>query len=255
MNTEYTGLAPVPIAIIGEAVAGEAAQTLSEVKKLVKGMSVNTFDLAEKLHKIKSKKFYAPKYNTFGEYAKTLDLKLSKSYYLVKLVEVMTACQIPREIYEPVGIAKLRIVSRIETKNQDGGPKMFDLGAGLPVTGVEVIQAIMKHAEAQDPEELEQFVRKVNGQVGENAPTWVNIRMTEGQREKWQEAVSLAKAHLGSVSKDADGQYKDASEGRCAEVIAVNYILDPNNHPEEKHDIQHSNSDDSGSSNQPASNL
>src|ERR1017187_11032932 len=96
--------------IVGEAVAGEAAQTLSEVKKLVKGLSVNTFDLAEKLHKVMSKKFYAPKHNTFGEYAKTLDLKLSKAYYLTKLVEVMTACDIPRAVYEPVGIAKLRVV-------------------------------------------------------------------------------------------------------------------------------------------------
>lgn len=220
------------IPIVGEAVAGEAAVTLADVKKLVKGLAVNTFDLAEKLHAVKSKKFYAPKYNTFGEYAKTLDLKLSKAYYLTKLVEVMTACAISREVYEPVGIAKLRVVSRIETTTPDGGPKMYDFGTGLPVTGVEVIQSIMKHAEAQDPDELEQFVRKVNGQVGDNAPTWVNISMTEGQRAKREEAISLAKKNIGSVSKDADGNYKDASEGACEEVIAVNYLLDPNSYPE-----------------------
>ena len=232
MDTEYTGLAPVPVAIVGEAVAGEAAATLADVKKLVKGLSVNTFDLAEKLHKVKAKKFYAPKFNTFGEYAKTLDLKLSKAYYLTKLVEVMTACAIPREVYEPVGIAKLWIVCRVDTVNQDGGPKMYDLGTGLPVTGVEVVQAIMKHAEAQDPDELEQFVRKVNGQVGEYAPEWENISMTKGQREKWTQAVDLAKKNIGSVGKDAEGNYKDASVGACAEVIAVSYIQDPNNYPE-----------------------
>lgn len=228
-NSE-TGI--LPPAIVGEAVAGEAAATLADVKKLVKGLSVNSFDLAEKLHKVRAKKFYAPKFNTFGEYAKTLDLKLSKVYYLTKLVKVMSACQIPREVYEPVGIAKLRIVSRIATENRDGGPKMYDLGTGLPVTGVEVVQVIMKHAETQDPAELEKFVRKVNGQVGDNTPTWVNIRMTEGQRAKWEEAVNLAKKHIGSVSKDADGNYQDASEGYCAEVIAVNYLLDPNSYPE-----------------------
>jgi len=219
-------------AIVGEAVAGEAAQTLSEVKKLVKGMSVNTFDLAEKLHAVKSKKFYAPKYQTFGEYAKTLDLKLSKSYYLVKLVEVMTACNIPRAVYEPVGIAKLRIVSRIDLEQQDGSPKMYDLGTGLPVSGVTVVQAIMAHAGAQDPMELEQFVRKVNGQVGDNAPEWRNISMTAGQKAKWDEAVALARKNIGSVGKDADGQYKDASEGSCCEVIAVSYLQDLNNYPE-----------------------
>ena len=220
------------IPIVGEAVAGEAAATLADVKKLVKGLSVNTFDLAEKLHKVMSKKFYAPKYNTFWEYAKTLDLKLSKAYYLTKLVEVMTACDIPRAVYEPVGIAKLRIVSRVKLANPDGGPKMYDLGTGLPVEGTEIVKAIMAHAETQAPKDLEQFVRKVNGQVGDNAPTWENIAMTEGQRAKWQEAVSLAKKNIGSVSKDAEGNYKDASEGACAEVIALSYLQDPNNHPE-----------------------
>jgi len=219
-------------AIVGEAVAGEAAQTLAEVKKLVKGLSINTFDLFEKLHKVKKNKYYAPKFNTFGEYAKTLDLKLSKAYYGVKIVEIAEACEIPRVVYEPLGIAKLRLISRIDLVDNENKPKMYDLGTGLPVTGVEVVQAIMKHAETQSPDELEKFVRKVNGQVGDNAPTWVNIAMTEGQRAKWEEAVSLAKKHIGSVSKDADGSYKDASEGYCAEVIAVSYLLDPNNHPE-----------------------
>src|ERR1019366_2988802 len=155
--------------------------------------------------------------------------------------EVMTACDIPRAVYEPVGIAKLRVVSRVELTQPDGTPKMYDLGTGLPVTGVEVVQAIMKHAEAQAPDELEQFVRKVKGQVGENAPVWYNISMTEGQKAKWEEAVSLAKLNIGSVSKDADGNFKDASDGSAAEVIAVNYINDPNSYPEGyKHDIQHS---------------
>ena len=62
---------PNETAFVGEAVAGEAAATLKLVKSLVKGISVNTFDLAEALHKVKSHKFYAPKHNTFGEYAKS----------------------------------------------------------------------------------------------------------------------------------------------------------------------------------------
>jgi len=233
METGFEDVMMVAVpAIVGEAVAGEAAATLADVKKLVKGLSVNTFDLAEKLHKVKKNKFYAPKHNTYGEYLKTLDIKLSKGYYLTKIVELMEAASIPRAIYEPVGIAKLRIVSRVDLEQQDGSPKMYDLGTGLHVSGVTVVQAIMAHAGAQDPEELEQFVRKVNGQVGDNAPEWRNISMTAGQKAKWDEAVALARKNIGSVGKDADGQYKDASEGSCCEVIAVSYLQDLNNYPE-----------------------
>lgn len=226
------------IAIVGEAVAGEAAQTLAEVKKLVKGLSVNTFDLAEKLHKVQKNKFYAPKFNTFGEYAKTLDLKLSKAYYLVRIVEVMEAAEIPRAVYEPVGIAKLRLINQIKLKQPDGSIKMYDTGAGLPASGVSVVKAIMETALTTEPEVIEQYIRKVNGQVGDNAPEWCNISMTVGQKTKWNEAVALAKLNIGSVGKDSDGQYKDAGEGSCAEVIAVSYILDPNNWPEGAYDGQ-----------------
>jgi hypothetical protein len=225
----------IPVApIVGEAVAGEAAATLAEIKKLVKGLSVNTFDLAEKLHKVKKNKFYAPKYNTFGEYAKTLDLKLSKSYYLVKLVEIMESAYVPRSVYEPVGIAKLRIISRLATHNPDGTPKIYSgmVNDGTNCTGVELVKAIMENATTGTPEQIEALVRKANGQVGDNAPEWENIPMTAGQRAKWQEAISLAKKNIGSVGKDEDGQYKDASVGACAEVIAVSYLQDPNNYPE-----------------------
>ena len=221
------------VAIVGEAVAGIAAQTLAEVKKLVKGLSVNTFDLAEKLHAIKKGKFYAPKYNTFGEYSKSLDLKLSKCYYLAKIVEMAEACGIERAQYEPVGIAKLRIISRLDLVDADGQPKMYD---GVPATTL--IPSILGIAESTSPDAIEATVRKLKGQVGDNAPVWYNISMTEGQRAKWEEAVSLAKKHIGSVSKDADGNYKDASEGHCAEEIAVNYILDPNNYPEGYHETK-----------------
>ena len=217
----------VPAAIVGEAVAGEAAQTLADVKKLVKGLAVNTFDLFEKLHKVKKNKFYAPKYNTFGEYAKTLDLKLSKAYYGVKLVEVMEACGIPRAQYEPVGIAKLRLLSRVDLVDAEGEAKKFN---GIPVTLL--IKNMVETADSLSPDTIEAEVRKIQGLVGDNAPEWENIPMTAGQRAKWNEAVELAKKNIGSVGKDEDGQYKDASVGACAEVIALSYVQDPNNYPE-----------------------
>src|ERR1035441_5663232 len=83
-----------PPEFVGEAVAGESAQTLALVNQLVGGISTNTFDLAEALYKVKKNKFYHPTYETFGAYAKTLAIKLTKAYYLVKMVEVMEFSQV-----------------------------------------------------------------------------------------------------------------------------------------------------------------
>ena len=216
-----------PSVIVGEAVAGESAQAVKQVTQLVKGISTNTFDLAEALHKVKKNKFYHPKYDTFGEYAKTLELKLTKAYYLVKLVENMEEAGIPRAEYEPVGIAKLRLLSRLDMQDETGQPKMYQ---GTPAASW--VKSFDSHAAETSPADLEGMVKGLLGLTGDNSTVWENWPMTLGQRTKWHEAIELAKKNIGTTGVDADGKHKDASIGRCCEVVALSYLLDPNNWPE-----------------------
>src|ERR1700688_430359 len=97
-----------PQVIVGEAEAGQAAKVRKQLNALIKNLGTSTFDIMDLLHQIKSEKLFSPKYNTFAEFAKTLDLKVTKSYYLVKIREVMNAAGVPRETYEPIGLSKLR---------------------------------------------------------------------------------------------------------------------------------------------------
>ena len=218
----------VPVAIVGEAVAGEAAQTLKQVKQLVKNISVNTFDLAEALYKVKKNKFYQPKYDTFAEYANSLDIKLSKLYYLTKMVEVLEQCGIDRSVYEQVGLSKLRIITRVKVTDE-GKDTLFE---GVPTRLL--VKDLVENANKWEPEALELRVKEIQGLVGDNASAgWVNFPVTYAQRAAWEKAIILAMRQIGSVGKDENtGLYKDASLGSCAEVIAVSYILDPNNSPE-----------------------
>lgn len=228
--------------IVGEALAGEAAQALKEVKQLVKNLSVNTFDLAGALHKVRKNKFYAPKFSTFAEYANSLDIKPSKCYYLVKLVAAMEQCGIPRNIYEPLGIAKLRVITRLEVTDNEGKDTLFE---GVPVKLL--VKDMIEKADTWDTEALELRVKQIQGLVGDNASAgWVNFPVTFAQRAKWEEAVALALKHIGSVGKDENtGQYKDASLGAAAEIIAVNFLLDPN-YAEDEDEIPNPDSDSLG---------
>jgi len=215
-------------AIVGEAVAGEAAQVLKQIKALVKGISSNTFDLATALYKVKKNKWYAPKCLTFTEYIGTIDLRSSKGHYLVRIAQTMEDVGIPRTEYEPLGIAKLRAICRLDLTDENGNGKMYE---GKPA--VEVIKDLISQAPEYSPEAVDETVKKLQGLMGDDARVWQNVSLTVAQRKKWQEAVKLAKLNIGSVGKDEEGNYKDASEGACMEVIAASYILDPNNHPEE----------------------
>jgi len=217
-----------PIEIVGEAVAGEATQTLKLVKALIKGLSSNTFDLADALHRVKKNKWYAPKFSTFTEYIGTIDLRSSKGHYLVRIAQTMEDVGIPRTEYEPLGIAKLRAICRLDLTDENGNGKMYE---GKPA--VEVIKDLISQAPEYSPEAVDETVKKLQGLMGDDARVWQNVSLTVAQRKKWQEAVKLAKLNIGSVGKDEEGNYKDASEGACMEVIAASYILDPNNHPEE----------------------
>jgi hypothetical protein len=215
--------------IVGEAVAGEAAATLKQIKSLVKNLSSNTFDLFELLYKAKTNKYYHPKFDTFAEYAKSLDIKTSKLYYGVKLVEVMSQCGIDRATYEPVGLAKLRIITRVKVVDDEGKDTTFE---GVPTKLL--VKSMIEKASTWSPEALDLRVKEIQGLVGDNASAgWINFPVTYAQKAAWEKAVKLAMLQIGSVGKDENtGQFKDASIGSCAEVIAVSYVLDPNNSPE-----------------------
>lgn len=219
----------VPVEIVGEAVAGEAAQTLKQVKQLVKNLSANTFDLAEALHKVKTLKFYHPKHDTFADYVSTLDIKTSKCYYLLKMVSVMQQCGIDRAVFEPVGLTKLRIITRVKVIDDEGKDTTFE---GVPTKLL--VKDMIEKASTWQPEALDLRVKEIQGLVGDNASAgWINFPVTYAQKAAWEKAVALAMLQIGSVGKDENtGQFKDASLGACAEVIAVSYEQDPNNHPE-----------------------
>ena len=226
-----------PIEIVGEATAGEAAQTLKQVKSLIKGLSSNTFDLAGALYKVKKNKYYSPKFSTFSEYAKDLDIKLSKCYYLLRITETLETCGVPREIYEPVGIAKLRAITRLELTDEDGAPKMYG-----DLTAVDTVKKLLTDSTQQTPEEVDEAVKELQGLMGDEALVWLNFPIKKAARDVWEKAVSLAQKLIGSTGKDVEGNYKDASVGRCAEIIAVSFLQDPNNSPEGEH-VQATDSD------------
>lgn len=205
--------------IIGEAVAGQSQNILNEINALIAGVNTSTFDLAERLHTVKKSTLYAPNYDSFGEYVKTLDLKASKGYYLIRIVEAMTFAGIPRSVYEPIGLAKLRIISRMK----------FD-GPNAVENPVETLQALIDAAPTMTLEELNQQIATAQGLTGEDAMVWLNITLKKAARDNVvRPALDLAKKNIGSVGKDEEGMAKDASDGAALEAIAADFLSDPNN--------------------------
>lgn len=216
--------------IVGEAVAGHASKILAEINNLIAGVNTSTFDLIERLHEAKSKKYYVPLgFDTFRQYATSLNLKVTKSYYLARIGEVMAHAGVTRSEYEPVGIAKLRAISKLNVIDDDGKNVMY---GGL--TMAECIQGLVEKAKTSDPETVSLMVSKLQGKVGGDEMVWLNISVKRAVREQTiLPALALAKLNHGSVAKDSDGISKDASDGQALEDVCADYLSDPNNNPTE----------------------
>lgn len=220
--TEAPGvLDNVPVAaIVGEAEAGQAGKVRKQLQALIKGVNTSTFDIMDLLHTIKTQKYYQPKYDSFIDYAKTLDMKVTKAYYLVRIRENMHLASIPREKFEPIGIAKLRVISSIDLIDSENKVKQ---------DAVTKVNELVDAALMTEPDAIKIAVDTYNGHVGEEAFEWINIKIKKSAKNIVRQALDIIKAQIGSTGTDADGKAKDASDGRALELLAADFISDPNN--------------------------
>src|SRR5579859_4836673 len=177
--------------IVGEAEAGESARVREEVEGLIHSINTSNFDLAERLFLIKTKRYYrAYGFETFTEYVKELDLKTRKAHYLARLVDIMNQVGVPREEYEPVGVAKLREITSLDVTDENGDDVYVDnpeTGESRPMT--DVIKGLLVKASEMSVTELKNAVRELKGFTGDNELVWFNIQVN---RQALEETITPA---------------------------------------------------------------
>ena len=135
----------------------------------------------------------------------------------------MTAAGVPREDYEPVGIAKLRVISKLDMFDKEGKVIEFE---GLPMG--DYVKEVTSKAKEMPLEDIEKVVAQLQGKTGDDEQVWLNISISKSARDNVvQPALELIKQHIGTVGKDADGNHKDASDGAALESMAAEYLSDP----------------------------
>ena len=207
-------------AIVGEAVAGQATKVLAQIYDIIKDTNKHTFDLGELLYEVKKNKYYLKLgFDTFSSYGKSLDLRITKLYYLSKIAETAEGAGIPRSVYEPVGTAKLRLISKIDLFDKDGKAVMYG-----DLTMAECVKGLVEKAKDLSLEEVQQVVEKLRGKTGDDAIVWLNIGITKAAREIVRQAIELMKLNIGTVGQDEDGKHVDASDGRAIELICADYL-------------------------------
>ena len=219
--------------IVGAAESGERADVTRALKRLIKQVNTNLFDIAELLFKAKTRHLYTEP--TFIEYAVSLGLKKRKAEYLERIARIMDGAGIPRAEYEPIGIAKLRAITRLHTLTKEGAVNMYT----NPVTQeshpmAEYIVGITEQALAgRDIKDIEKDVRVLKGEVGENDMVWRNFRLPRVVDENTiAPALEKAAINIGTVATDENGVAKEVQDWRKLEVVCVEYLTDSQSDPE-----------------------
>jgi hypothetical protein len=203
---------------VGEQDVSRAAQCRRQINKLVKASAVTTFDLMDLLHEAKSKNYFAGwGFDSFSKFAKSLDIKYSKSYYLVAIKENMIAAGLEREQYEPVGLGKLRVISFLDPEVEYNG---------TPVSLL--IRELTLKAKEMSLEEVQFEVDTILGKTEDESMVWWNVHLKKLARENViVPGLTKAKRFMGQ-QQDEEGEYHDASDGAAIEMIVANFLADPN---------------------------
>lgn len=219
-----------PIAIVGDVQAGRATVIRKRLMGLAGDIQSSTFDLAELLMEAADGHLYqAWGYNSLPEYgALELSLKRRKIQYLVRIVEVMKIVGIKREVYEPVGVTKLREVTTL-----DPAGRFYNKETQQNEPLVDHIVRLVTEAEELTADQISEEVKRLKGQIGDNS---LVTRSTTYVNSVWENVIKpareLARRLMGSAGRDKDGNAVEYSDGAVDEMIYAEFLNDPNHQPE-----------------------
>lgn len=209
------------VAIIGEADVTRATNVRRQINKLIKQANTSDFDLAELFFEVDSKLYWQGwGYDSFGKWAKELDLKFTKCYYLLGIQKVMNAVGLTRAEFEPVGKTKLRMIAELS--------KMIDSDYNGTPMKVLVRELTLKATDLT-PDEVRFEIDALLGLTAEESLVWMNHKVKKLAKDNViVPAYRKARRFMGQQKDEQTGEFKDASDGACLEMICANFLTDPN---------------------------
>jgi hypothetical protein len=220
-----------PPAIHGEATAGRASSVRKKLSQLFSDIKSNTFDAMDLLHEAHINNYIRGwGFESTVDYAKSeLGIKERKAQYLVRIKKVCLRVGVKRADYEPAGVSKLRYITTLDPE-----ATFFNRETGENEPLDEHIARLIAEAPEMDPDEVEQEVKRLKGQTGDNEMV---VRPFSCTRATWDKVIAVAhercRRRLGSASRNDDGKAVEYSDGVVWEMICTEWLQDPNNNLDE----------------------
>jgi len=218
------------VVVVGEQVAGRAAEVRRQLKLINSDVTRSEFDLADLLFEA-LEHGYAQKwgFDSLLDYAmKELGLKKRRAQYLTRITKVCRAVGLTRKQYEPAGRSKLREIVRLDPEGT-----FFNRETRVNEPLDEHIVRLVLDSDTLTYDKVKAEVARLLGQTGKDARV---VRSYATDLASWENviepAIEKARRYLGSQGRDEEGNAKDYSEGVCYEMICAAFNVDLNYEPE-----------------------
>ena len=221
-----------PTVIVGEAVAGRTATVRRQLKALAENFEKNQFDLGELFYEAQTNGY--PQqwgFDSLGDFAQTeLGIKHRRAQYLSHIVRVCKEVGVVRADYQPAGVTKLRSITSLDPKGS-----FFNTETKKSESLTDHIVRLIAEAPENSTVEVEEEVKRLKGQTGENAMLTKSYSVTRSCYENVvQPCFESIRKRLGSAGRDGFEAAREYTDGVVLECLCAEWNADPRNFLEEE---------------------
>jgi hypothetical protein len=148
--------------------------------------------------------------------ASDLDMKGRQALYYTNIARKSQTLGLSRDDLKRVKISKLKEIFALDP--QDFKDEMLQL---------------VGEAEDSSLEEVKNKVRSLRSASGRPDSVYMTLKFDTDIKELVDEAFELARRNYGDLYVGESGETIDISDSKCLELICQQFLMDPNNHPEE----------------------
>lgn len=198
--------------------AGVVLNELSKINTNVKTEFLDTLDLLLEAHEGAYHTCFG--YTQFGEWIEDtpqIDMSKRTALYYVNIGKKVQTLGIPREELLRANISQLK--------------KIFELD---PAEHAPQMKMLVEKAENFSVKETEEAVNQLHGEKGRNPSQYLTLKLDPEVKEMQEQAVELARRLHGSTVDQDTGEIRDISVSKAHEYIYSSFLLDVNNHPEDR---------------------
>lgn len=193
------------------------ASVVNQLRELRDSYETNFFSICELLLEISDNEYYRSYgYPTFADWVESGSIEISRrqAFYYLRTAKLARALNLTREQMRMAKISKLKEILSLDADKQ--AEQIRELVIAAPEMSLDEVRIRVSELKGHD--------------IVNNAILQIKVNVSPSVKDTVMQAFELVRRKYGDTMDEA-GNHTDISDGKCIEILAEEYLQDPNNYP------------------------